>query len=304
MPTRSKYLRVTDLYVDGTEFVLKDGTVMWLQIPNPFEYDEARHDAAVARSRLTLALKTHGHDELTKVRGSFLAKGTAGAVDIMVDAKGSEFLIKAYDDIREDPDWRERADMVDRGDEILARAPEDVERLLLIDVGAEYSAEISRRITEQADDLRSHLSGLSEDDLWDEFQDFYLERRGGELGLAEFKLTELWYAARCCDAVMSGGSWDHGACEGHTVHVFETKADVRALPEDLQRQLVDTLAQVAMTERAAKDSARQRSSSAPSPLPNEEAASTPSTPAVTPGEAPGISSTPLPTPSLSSVGSS
>lgn len=288
MASRGKYARVPDLYTAGTEFVLMDGTVMWLQIPNPFEYDEARHDAAVARSRLTLALKSHGTDEMTKVRGQFEQGGKDGAMDIMVNAKSSDFLIKAYDDIRADPDWRERADIIDRGDEILSRAQEDAERAYLLEMGEEYSREMGRRINEQADALREHLSILSEDDLWREFQDFYLDRRGGELGLVEYKLTELWYAARCCDGVRGDdGVWDHSQCEGHRLQVFETKLDVRSLPADLQAALTGALEDATLPERSAKDSARQGSSSVSSPLPSEGAASTPSIPAVTPDVVPG-----------------
>lgn len=303
MASRGKYKRLTDLYVDGTEYVLRDGTVMWLQIPNPFEYDEARHDAAVARSRLTLALKTHGTDEMTKVRGTFLQNGKAGAIEIMTGAKASDFLMKAYDDIRADPDWRERADIIDRGEEILGRAPEDTERTYLLEMGEEYSREMGKRILDQQEALAEHLGILSEEDLWSEFQTFYLDRRGGELGLVEYKLTELWYACRCCDGVRGeDGTWDHGQCDGHQVKVFEDKADVRALPSDLQSSLSDALQDITLAERAAKDSARQGSSSVSSPLPSEGAASTPSTPAVIPDVVPGPSTSPSVTDSWSSAG--
>ncbi len=54
--TRAKYRRVP-LYTVGTELVLKDGTVLWLQVMNPFERDEAQRDAQLARTRLVMALK-------------------------------------------------------------------------------------------------------------------------------------------------------------------------------------------------------------------------------------------------------
>ncbi len=56
--TRAKYRRVPEPYTVGTELVLKDGVVLWLQVMNPFERDEAQRDAQLARTRLVMALST------------------------------------------------------------------------------------------------------------------------------------------------------------------------------------------------------------------------------------------------------
>lgn len=53
---------------------------MFLRVLNPFERDEAIHDAQLARSRLILALKSdHGSDERMKVEAAFLQHGVENA---------------------------------------------------------------------------------------------------------------------------------------------------------------------------------------------------------------------------------
>jgi hypothetical protein len=99
-----------------------------------------------------------------------------------------------------------------------------------------------------------------------------------------------------------GEDWDHSSCEGHRLRVYETKTDVRSLPEDLQALLSETLRVVSMTEREAKNLGRQGSSSASSPLPSAGAGSPPSTRTATSEQPLGSSPLPSLTPSLSSAG--
>ena len=294
MLDRSKYKRIPDLYVVGTEVVLKDGTPMWLQALNPFEADEARHDAAVARSRLTLALKEFGSDELVKIRGQFDADD---AVSQLVNAKSTETMLKVLDAIRVDPDWTERLDLLDRNDELVARPAEDLELKLLRKTEQEYGAEVQKRYQDEIGNVTARLEHLDEDGLWEEYREFYLDQRGVEVALREYKLTELWYAARACDATVDiEGRFNHDACEGHKVRIFDTKAEVRDLPTDLQNLLLDAMTQLAMTERQAKNSHRQPNSSGSSPTQSVPEASTASIPDETLDKPLGISSPPSPTP--------
>lgn len=93
-PSRSKYRRLPDLYTVGTELVLKDGTVLWMQVLNPFEQDEAKLDAQAARARLVLALKTDAATaERDTVRGWFLEDGHDTAVQRLVDGKVSPKIV-------------------------------------------------------------------------------------------------------------------------------------------------------------------------------------------------------------------
>lgn len=300
MLDRTKYRRIPDLYVVGTELVLQDGTVMWLQILNPFERDEARHDAATARSRLVLALHEHGSDELTQVRSQFVEDGREAAIARIIEARSNEVYLKAATALRAEEGWREKLDILDRSDVLLARPPEDAERALLISISETYHNEITSRLEAEAAYQREHFEHISEAELWEEYLELYLSGRGTEVALAEYRLTEMWYAARCCDGVMlPDGTWGHGMCDGHQVRVYADKTEVRSLPEALQQLTMSALVSLEMTEVEAKNSARQGSSSASSPLPNVEAASTASTQTATPEQPPGTSTPPSLTPSPS-----
>jgi hypothetical protein len=265
---RAKYKRVTDLYVQGTEHVLKDGNVMWLQVLNPFEADEARHDAQVARSRLTLAIKEHGGEELDKVRGQFVRYGAPAIIELLAEHVGTVAMYKAVDDLRNDPDWKERLEIADRSEEILALPQEDSERKLLNEINRAYLEELQVRANEARDSRRETLERLDLKDLKQEYTDYYLDERGQVVALAEHTVTEVWYAARVCEGVKNDEEWDHGACD-HTVRVWDEKREVRILPEDLMEDLHNALLDLSMSVREAKNSDRQGSSSDSSPLPSE-----------------------------------
>lgn len=289
--TREKYKRIPALYIVGRELVLRDGTVLWMQALNPLQKDEAQQDAQAARSRLVMALKSdHGSDERTKVEAAFLEDGREAAIERLVGAKAYEHLMKAVNEIQDDPDWKERLEILKRQDELMARPPEDAERKLVEQINAEYLAEIQRR----QDDERSFLMGTyktkPDEELVDEYIELYIDRRGSEVARHEYDLTEIWFAARVCDATEKApGEWDHANCEGHTLQAFEAKVEVRSLPEDLQTEMSAVMAGINMSVREAKNSARQGSSSGSSPLPSEVEESTPSTQDETPSEPRGTS---------------
>lgn len=287
--SRAKYRRVPELYTTGTEVVLKDGTVLWMQVLNPFEVDEARSDAQVARSRLVMALKSeHGSDERAKVEATFYTDGHDAAITRLAEARGQNKLVEIVSALRDDPEWSERLEIADRSEAIRARPIEDPERKLLEQINVEYLTEVVRRQNEEKDFQLSRFTDMSDAELIEEYIDNYIERRGGDVALAEYSLTEVWYAARVCEGVqLDDGSWNHDACESHAVQVYETKADLRSQPEDLQDLLRETMHALAMTVREAKNSARQESSSVSSPLPSEPEESTPSTPEETLVSVPG-----------------
>lgn len=288
--SRSKYKRVTDLYTDGVEVELKNGDYLWLQVLNPFEMDEARHDGQVARSRIIMALKEFGSDELAKVKATFWVHGRERAIDNLVDDQAGDILVKATDAIANDPDWKERLELAERSEDIMSKPETDEERQLLEKINRDYVAEVEKFIGDEREYLSLKYVNLSDDELIEEYTRLYVDRRGTELGVAEHRLTELWFGARCCEAVKAeDGSITHDACEGHAVRVFETKSEVRDLPDELQSLLFGTMQALNMTVREAKNSDRQPSSSESSPQPSAEVASTASIPDETPDSAPGTS---------------
>lgn len=279
--SRAKYKRLPDLYVTGKEVELKDGEVMWMQILNPFELDEARHDAQVARARLVMALQKHGSDEMNFVDSALWQDGIEGARNKLVEAKAAPQIVKVVDSVRNDPEWTERLEIMDRtaDDDRL----EGAELALLSDIQRDYVDEVTKRMDDETEFIRLQFADADEATLREEYAKLYIDRRGGELAQQEFRVTELWYAARVCEGVKAEDeTWSHERCEGHVLQAFETKGDVRMLPEDLTVLLGAAYDAANMSARDAKNSDRLASSSASSRQPSAPEASTPSTPDETP----------------------
>lgn len=288
--SRARYRRTPELYVCGKELVLKDGNIFWVQVLNQFEMEEARSDGQVARARLAMALKEHGSDELAKVMATIFVDGIPAVIDLLVEGKSFEFRLAATEAVANDPEWKERLEIADRQDEIISRPASDPERKLLDQINADWLALTQEMVELDQADLRARLEGLSEDALVEEYKQYYIDRRGAALGMAEYSLIEIWYATRCCDGVKSDeGEWDHSACEGHELQAYESKAEVRKLPEELQDLLGGAVRDLEMTVREAKNLARQGSSSEPSPLPSKAEESIPSGPVETLEMPPGTS---------------
>jgi hypothetical protein len=294
---RMKYRRVTDLYVRGRELTLRDGTIMWVQVLNSFEVEAAREDGRGARARMVMALQEHGSDELAKVEASFFVIGRERIIEQLVDAKYPESLVRANETIANDPDWTERLAISARQDEILSREPSDPERQLLDKINQDYLVESGQLIDEALEDHRKKFEAMSDVEVRDAFVKLYIDQRGAGVALAEHRLSEVFFAARCCDGTQStDGIWDHSSCDNHHVQVFENRREVRDAPDDLIEEIHAALSQLNMTPRDAKNSDRPQSSSASSLPSNEEEASTASGPDVIPVADPGTSASPSPTP--------
>jgi len=286
---KAKYKRVTDLYVQGTEVELTDGTFIWMQVLNPYERDEAVHDAQVARARIVMALREDGGERL-KVDAKMAEAGDDAIIAEMAEAKAGAKVPDFVNELQVDPEWRERIDIMERSDETQGATPlTSEENALLIKVHAEYIEEILRRETAEREYQERRLTRMSHEELLDEFLDMWLDKRGGSLAAAEYVLCEMWFGARVCEGVKTDDGISHDKCNGHTERIWDSKNEVRSLPEPLQALLREAIGSLSMDVRAAKNSDRQGSSSDSSPLPSEPAESTPSTPTATPASAPGTS---------------
>lgn len=270
--------QVIDLYVTGKPAKLADGSALWVQALNPFEQDTARNEAQIARARLTMAIKEHGSGEEAKVRMFFFEDGLDAARSKIVDAHLASAMPKVLDGLRNDPDWTEKIAILERGLDDTATPVEQIEADLIEQLSTEYTEEVGKRLTSEREFLDLKYATAHEDDLWQDYLEWYLERRGVELQLAEYRLHQLLFGVRWCEGTEEDGRWDHSACAGHTERVFGSKEAVREAPEQLVALLMDTADDVEMTVREAKNSGRQGSSSDSSPLPSEAAESTASTP--------------------------
>lgn len=298
---KSKYKRISDLYTVGDVIALEGDNLIWMQVLNPYEKHECQLDAQTARARLVLALKDEGSDETARLRGTFEGVSDAEMVDILVEFDAGESMVKAVNGIKDDPEWAERNAILERSDDLIARPESDPERKLLASYNEQYMIELQNRVGEELDYLRSQYAGSTRGQLWESYVEKSIEAQGSERAIEEYYLTEIWLASRNCDATWDpiNERYDHENCGGHKERAWDDKHEVRTLPDTLQALLRSKMDELNMSVREAKNLDRQRSSSGSSPLPNAEAASTPSTPAETPDSAPGTSPSPLTTASPS-----
>lgn len=301
--SNNRFRRLTDLFVNGKAMTLPalpDGRAtgyLWIQVINSYERDECLSDAQVARSRLVLALKDDG-DERLKMEARIAEIGRDKLSEQLADLRVNAKIGEIAAEVRADPEWRERVEMVLRtNDDEGAIPPTDEEMRVQTRINAEVLEEMARREDLERSYLKRSFARLSDDEFLDEWVKEWIDRRGTTRASAEYKLTEVWYATRWCEAQPTeDGELDHSRCEGHRTRVFETKADARAADDDLIEMIKDVLADLNIGGQDPKGSGKPTSSSGSSPTPSEAEASAPSTPTATPSAPPGPSSTPSPTP--------
>lgn len=287
---REKYRKLTSLYSKGTEVPIEDDLVIWVEALNPFELEDAKASAQAAKSRLVLALDEHGSEELIKFEGYIAEMDRDQLIDVLVNARAGEILVDVTNEIEDDPEWNDRMALLEQEDELKARPADDAERKLLEQYSREYVEEVSSRLDYETKRLKREFEGYPDEDLRKEFRRIWIERRGGDRGLEEYRLKEHFHAARVCDAVKRpDGSWEHESCD-HSIRVWETEEEVRHLPDEVRELLDEALEGLNMSPKELSDSDSPASSSPPSPSPSEgEEASRPSTPTATSGRRRGSS---------------
>lgn len=287
----TRYHRLEELYRRGVELEFPDtGDVMWIQVMNPLEADNAREESKTAKARMVLALKEVGSDEQAKALYDFSLLPKNAAIEAILTSQQPLWLAQADEKLRDDPEWKERLEIVDRASALQSRSPSEEERELSRRIVDEYVAEIYRQVDDVVTAERDRLRAGEETDVRDHWLDLYVAHRGDEVALLEFQATASWYGARVCVAEKDEhGGFDHAKCGGHVVQVYESKEDFRAAPLEVQNAVEMKLMELNMTTRAAKNSDSAASSSDSSAQQNSPEESTPSTPTATPSTVPGTS---------------
>ncbi len=284
----NRFRRMTDLFTVGTAIPLDDGSYLWVQVLNSYQLDECRSDAQVARARVVMAMRGHG-DEKLKVEARFYENGRDKLIEDLAEHRSGMRVGDFVDDMREDPDWKERMDILTRSDpDDTAKPLSPEEQQLLSDINVEVIKELGKREHDERDYLIEKLGRLTDEELIEEWTDEYLDRHGTDVAGAEFKLTETYYAARYCGATMVDDILDHSACNGHREQLFASRNDVRDAPDGLFAIVQGALNDMNLVGRDPKDSASAGSSSDSSPTPSAAEESTPSTSTATPSSPPGI----------------
>jgi len=285
---RSRFRRLTDLFVEGQTVLMPDGSNLWVQTINAFERDECLSDAQVAKARLVMALKNNGEERL-KVEARFFEKGRDRLIEDLAGNGAAKKVPDFMEDLRDDPDWSERMNILLRTDPDETSKPLEPSELELIDqLNMQILAELNIREVAEHDFLVRKYSAATDEDVIESWVDDWLDKRGGAIANSEYQLTEMTYATRYCNAVRTDdGDLDHDVCEGHVEPFFASKADARSVPQALALLITAAIAEVNMVGRDPKGSGRPTSSSASPPTPNAVEESPPSTSTATPDAPPG-----------------
>lgn len=278
--------RITELFIEGTECVLDENepVLVWVNKLNPFEIDEARKDGQSARTRFTLALEDPRSEEsqlfdlqASRVEDEAIVLGLAAS-------KRNEDMVAANEDLRADPEWADKVNLLDRADEqIGTRPPGDPERDTVDRVMAEYWAELDERVEAKRAERVADFKSLPREELRAKYRKEWIEQRGNDAFLMEFRITELFFCLRECKATArdDNGRWQHTLCD-HRQKLLDDRAQVRSLPEGLVNTVRPILNTLAVEDRTAKDLGGGSKSSDSSQPPNAQEDSPVSTPAATP----------------------
>lgn len=255
-----RYRRLPDLYATGSVFEAGEGVLIWLQVINSLERSDALQDAFAAQARLALALDDDDSDDSIRMRIVFEADGREAALDRLRDTQSLEAQLVVLDEISVEEDWKERVAVVQRTDD-LASIPSEAEREVVRKIMLDFAEEFERRLADELAHRRAELEHLDDDALFREYRQWWAKQRGSEVGIVEYRFTELSYSARACNATrLEDGRWDHDACAQHTQRIW-TRDEVKSLPEGLLEALFTALADQEVGEREAKSQARTAGSS-------------------------------------------
>ena len=275
-PAKDKFHRLTDLFTPGQQLVVGD-MVIWIARLNSFERAEVNKDASAGRAKRLHLLRTDD-EEMIRLESAMTDYSREEIIAALVNAAGNENYLKATDDLRTDKDWREKLEVLERGDALLRDQVEiDEEQTKRIgELNVEYMEEVAKRQRLFDEDTRQEVEGLSDEELREKYRDTYRSMLGSTAWVEEAQISEIYYAMRDCNAD-PGNPTEHATCN-HAKRFLTSRGDVRRLPDEIFDDVRRILRELSIPARDAGNSAAPQSSSASSERPAEAEESTPSTP--------------------------
>lgn len=284
----SRIKRVTDLFEQGREVVLSDDmddpVLVWVNKINPFEMEECRKDGSVGRARALLRLDEADSAEAILFSEALEGRNVESLAGALAHTHQNEDYVQSLDDIKADPDWKDKLELLERGDEQLRDggiAADDDERRRLADLNQEYMKHLGELVEERQKARRDELLAKGLEELQEEYKAAYREQTGTNGYLQEYRTTEMYYALRDCQATPNDNlGWDHSKCS-HRERLCGSRAEIRELPAELIQAVREAITLLNMSPRDAGNSDAPASSSASSERASAQEESTPSTPTET-----------------------
>ena len=246
--------RLTQLFLEGKELVLPTPggppEILWIAKLNAFEEEQANQAGRVARARLINAIREIGTPEYDWLQAQKGDTSSLAMVESIVSSRESPLFLKAINDLRSDPEWREKIEILDHTDE---------EKLTGIELEAhqrlkgEQAQALLDRHDERKKELRHELSELSRINLEEQYELAFLEEQGMAAFGLERARQHIYLSMRSCEASEPGdnGRWDHSACD-HQRRYLASADEVALLPQSVREKVEDVYNEIALSPSTAR----------------------------------------------------
>ncbi len=285
----SRLARLTALFQEGKVLTLTapsgQEVQMWINKLSPFEQEQANHEGRVARARRMLAIREIGTAEYDLFQASAVSVSTPAIIEAIVTDKSSEHLLGVLREIRSDPAWREKVEVLEHTESAaLSTEATDPEVLLMSRIMTQYAEEVDARLKVRATELRADLTAMDADEVRRQHAETYIEEQGRMAFSREMQRSQVYFCLRTCTATsVDGAIWDHRKCR-HEEHWLESVGEVDALPDSILGPVLAAYQQVMVPPDVARFTDALPSSSDLSESSSSAGASTDSGPTETPDE--------------------
>jgi len=228
----SRLAKLNALFQEGSMLTIDapDGQQvrLWINKLSPFEQEQANHEGRVARARRMLAIREVGTPEYDLFQASSAMVSITAIIEAMVNEKGSEHLLSVLREIRADPEWSEKVEVLEHTD-ALPGDSSDPEVILLSRIMTQYASEVDARVQVRAKELREDLAKMDPEDVRSQHRESYIEEQGRAAFAAEVQRNQVYFSMRTCVATPVEHGWSHQDCQ-HSVRWLESLSEVDALP--------------------------------------------------------------------------
>jgi len=212
---------MTDLFMVGAVLQVAPGEVVWIKKLNQFEDGEARQDAMAARSRFTLTLRADDSPQTASLRETVKRMDKDRLVEGIIASRYTRYMAEASTALHADPNWAERLNVLDRTDieDTRLDEAETINR-----INSEYLADLQARVREREQADREKLTNDDDEEVQTQYEESFIDSRAAAVYIGEYKLGQLAWAVRMCDATPPSGDdadWDHLGCTHERLYVDE-----------------------------------------------------------------------------------
>lgn len=291
MDINTRLRRVTDLFIEGEEIFLGndesgEAVVVWVNKLNTFEIEEARRDGIVQRGLKMRDLADPDNPERAAFDAEVQLMNDEKLRQAWVNHHVEEMYLDVVNEIETTEEWRSKVEEMRRMPTLLrdaGAADDDPRWKQLEEIQIAYMEAIRVGQEKAQKDGLKEAEEFSREDLEASYFEKWRERQTLDLFMEERRITEIYVAARECEAKgKPGGSWDHKGCD-HSKRLLPQRSLVKSLPPQVIGRIIDVLDNLTTPQREAGNSDAPESSSASSERSSEsEAPSIPSSPDETP----------------------